>query len=132
MHKLTYTNFRPKHTTDLTISSPKPIKSPIAATKPPKTRWWRAMDHLVTSDSQKKGLSDGPLTRALSSILQQQNQQNHFNVNAIVSQYEDQSNEGITNTIIDISDDDSSVSNSSLWANRIFNFLRKQLKFAFN
>lgn len=81
------------------------------------------MDHLVTSDSQNKGLSDGPLTRALTSILQQQSQQQpHVNVNAIVSQYDDQANGGITNTVIDISDDDSSVSTVHFIDNQISNF----------
>lgn len=109
------TYFRPKPVTNhqLPSSQLKAIKSPVTAK--PKNRWWRAMDHLVTSDSQKKGLSDGPLTRALTTILQKQNQhqQQHFNVNAIVSKYEDQSEGGITNTVIDISDDDSSVSKST-------------------
>lgn len=54
------------------------------------------MDHLVTRNGQHEDIPDG--------------QSQHFNVNAIVAQYEHQTSEGITNTVIDISDDDSSVS----------------------
>lgn len=102
-------NFRPKSTNPVASSQPKPVH-PSAAKR---SRWWRAMDHLVTSDSQKKSLSDGPLTRALSSILQQQNPPQHFHVNTIVSPVHNDHSGGITNaaaTVLDISDDDSSVS----------------------